>query len=144
MLYDNSSVGNTINYIYNKLPAEDKLFVPTNPIYTDNKAVRYVRVKNLSYLVLHDYSDKKYIDDHPFLGMNISIASIETSRGNGDTDYLLNNAVEDMGSMYDYGTRCMIAEIDKSNSHAIELFERNKFKLAADKEDTVYYIRYTR
>lgn len=144
MLYDNSSVGNTINYIFNKLPAEDKLFVPSNPIYTDNDVVRYVRIKNLSYIVLHDYSDGRFTKYHPMNGMGISIASIETSRGKGDTDYLIKNAIADMREIYDYGSRCLVAEIDKRNSHAIDLFERNEFSLAMEDDDKVYYICYTR
>lgn len=144
MLYDNSSVGNVINYVYNRLPAEDKIFVPNNPIYTDNEVVRYVRVKNLAYIVLHDYSDRKFLKDHPIKGMSVSVASIDTSRGNGDVDYLLKNAIEDMGLMYYDSSRCMVAEINKSNSHAIRLFERNGFSLAAENDGMIYYILYTR
>ena len=143
MIYANSSIDTTSSYIFSKLSPVDRIYMKYNPLITDNNVLRYVRIKNDAFITLHDYYDDAYRDNHPFKGLVVNIAAIDSSRGNGDTDYLLKNAISDMRSMTDSHSDCIIAEIDPSNDHALNLFERNGFTPIGS-DDKIYYICYTR
>ena len=141
MLYSHSSVGNTINYVYKLLTPEDKLFVPRNPVLIDNEAIRYVRTRGMSYIVVHDYRSHKYKRYHPVSGLYVSVASVNSSRGNGSTDYLIRQAIDDI-ELIDDLNGCLIAEIDNRNSYSIELFKRNGFVPIFENGNDIYYSYY--
>lgn len=144
MIYANSSIETSINHTINELPDEDKRFIDDTPLMRDNDLIRYVRIRNQSFIILHDYNGDKFLNDHPLGGLVVTIASACSSRGNGDTDYLIQNAVSDMRCMFDHSSRCLVAEIHKDNVHAISLFERNGFTPGLEDFDKIYYLCYTR
>lgn len=144
MIYANSTIETTVNYICDKLPAEDKLFIDPRPLARDNDQLRYVRIRRHSFIALHNYYGDKFLKDHPLGGLVVTIAAINGSRGNGDTDYLLKNAIADMRDMIDYESRCLVAEIHKNNEHAKDLFERNGFARTLEDDKKIYYLCYTR
>ena len=144
MIYANSSIETSINHTIGELSAEDRRFIDDTPLMRDNDLIRYVRIRNQSFIILHDYNRNEYVDSHPLGGLVVTIASANGSRGNGDTDYLIQNAISDMGRMFDHSSRRLVAEIHRDNSHAVNLFERNEFALGLEDSDKLYYLCYTR
>ena len=144
MIYANSSIETSINHTIRELPDEDRRFIDDTPLMRDNDLIRYVRIRNQSFIILHDYNGDEFLENHPLGGLVVTIASANSSRGNGDTDYLLQNAVSDMRAMFDYSSRCLVAEIHKDNVHAIDLFGRNGFTPGLEDSDKIYYLCYTR
>lgn len=144
MLYANSSIETSINQTIRELPAEDKRFIDDKPLMRDNDLIRYVRVRNQAFIILHDYNGDKFIEDHRLGGLVVTIASVNSSRGNGDTDYLIKNAISDMRTMPDHNSRCLVAELHRDNVHAINLFRRNGFTPGLEDSEKIYYLCYTR
>ena len=144
MIYANSSIETSINHTIRELPDEDRRFIDDTPLMRDNDLIRYVRIRNQSFIILHDYNGDSYKGSHPLGGLVVTVASVNSSRGNGDTDYLIQNAVSDMRCMFDHSSRCLVAEVHKDNVHAINLFLRNEFTLGLEDSDKFYYHCYTR
>lgn len=144
MLYANSSIETSVNHTLRELPDKDRIYITSHPLIKDNDRIRYVRVRNQSFIILHDYNGDKFIKDHPVGGLVVTIVATGSSRGNGDTDYLIQNAISDMRCMTDYNSRYLVAEIHRSNTHAMNLFDRNGFTPELDDSDKIYYICYTR
>ena len=144
MIYANSSIETSINHTISELTDEDRRFIDDAPLMRDNDLIRYVRIRNQSFIILHDYNGDSYKGSHPLGGLVVTVASVNSSRGSGDTDYLIQNAVSDMRCMFDHSSRCLVAEVHKDNSHAIGLFERNGFTLGLEDSDKLYYLCYTR
>lgn len=146
MIYaNNSSISTAINYIYNNLSANQLMFIDRNPLITDNDALRYVRIKNSSFLTMHDYYyDLKYRKSHPAKGLVVTIAGLDYADKDSDINYLLNNAVLDARSMDDENSRYLVAEINVLDTYKRDLFIEHNFKLSFDRNDTSYYICDTR
>lgn len=144
MIYANSSISTAINYIYKNLPAEQLLFINKNPLIKDNNALRYVRIKNSSFLTMHDYYDLKYRKLHPVKGLVITVAGLDYSDRNNDIDYLINNAVLDARAMEDENSRYLVAEVNALDEYRRNLFINHNFKLSSDLNNVLYYVCDTR
>lgn len=116
--------------IHNSLSKKEKNYLGDMLI---SKYTKYINIKNDAYITLDDYGDK-YKSIHPYKGKIISIAASTKSRGTGDTDWLVKQAIKDNPN-----TR-LIAEIDSDNDYSSNLFIRNGFKLID--EDIVNGIKF--
>lgn len=116
--------------IHNSLSKKEKNYLGDTLI---SKYTKYINIKNDAYILLDDYGDK-YKSIHPYKGKIISIAASTKSRGTGDTDWLVKQAIKDNPN-----TR-LIAEIDSDNDYSSNLFIRNGFKLID--EDVINGIKF--
>ena len=116
--------------IHNSLSKKEKKYLGDMLI---SKYTKYINIKNDAYITLDDYGDK-YKNEHPYKGKIISIAASTKSRGTGDTDWLVKQAIKDNPNSR------LIAEIDSDNDHSINLFTRNGFKQINDVNGIKFYV----
>lgn len=107
--------------IYDSLSKEEKESYGYDVGIDDNTI--YTKQIGDAYIILDDYT-KKTNKWHPYKGLYISIAAAPSARGTGVTDKLISCAKNDNPN-YD-----LIAIIRDDNTHSINLFTRNGFKLA--------------
>ena len=103
-----------------------------------NPFTTYSQFRNDSFITIDDYRNSKspgasgpHTDD----GKMINIASADKSRSSGDTDYLLRQAIRKNQDTN------LLAEVTKDNKAAIDLMERNGFKVIDEIDDTLYFER---
>lgn len=144
MLYANSSISTAVDHVLQNLTPEEQLYLPYNPLVRDNDVIRYVRIKRLAFITMHDFKDKKYKEKHPIEGLVVTIAGLESSKKAGDLDFLIKHAISDARMMEDESSKFLVAEINKSDKEKQELFSRNGFKLIAENEETFFYSCSTR
>lgn len=116
--------------IYNSLSKREKKYLGDMLI---SKYTKYINIKNDAYIALDDYGDK-YKNIHPYKGKIISIVASTKSRGTGDTDWLVRQAIKDNPNSR------LIAEIDFDNDHSNNLFIRNGFKQIDDVNGIKFYV----
>ena len=116
--------------IHNSLSKKEKKYLGDTLI---SKYTKYINIKNDAYITLDDYGDK-YKNEHPYKGKIISIAASTKSRGTGDTDWLVKQAIKDNPNSR------LIAEIDSDNVHSSNLFTRNGFKQIDEFDGIKFYV----
>lgn len=118
-----------IKSIYDSLTNDEKGYLGE---ISTLKYTKYAKTLGNSYITMDDYNGEfKY--EHPYDGLIISIASAKSDRGSGNTDKLIQKAIQDSGE------EPLIAEIDSDNLYSRRLFERNGFKKIDEFDDIMFY-----
>lgn len=118
--------------IVNSLDKQELDYI-CNDKFIDSPYLIYRKIKDDSFIEVYYYS-KELKDEHPISGNNILIVSSPNSRGMGNADYLLKQALKECpGNFFVY-------ETDKTNKASIHLAQKNGFQLYKNIDDVLYYV----